>query len=91
MKINGEAITVPGMPEEVLRGMNHREWLVQFSETLLTQYRRPDGTTVPMTPFRIGAINRLKMAASYIALLEADLRKSREEKKHDARTAPEDP
>jgi hypothetical protein len=70
--------------------MDHRVWLLQFSEALLAQYRRPDGTTVPMTPFRSGAVNRLKLAAEYIRLLEADLRKSREEKKHDARTAPED-
>lgn len=74
----------------LLRRMNHRQWLIQFSETLLAQYRRPDGTTEPMTPFRAGVISRLKQAARYIALLEADLRKSREEKKHDARTAPED-
>ena len=92
MKINGDTPEDADMTAEnlLLRRMNHREWLVQFSETLLAQYRRPDGTTNPMTPFRAGVISRLKQAARYIALLETDLRKSREEKKHDARTAPED-
>jgi hypothetical protein len=75
MKING------GTPEDtitaqtlLLRRMNHREWLVQFSETLLAQYRRPDGTTEPMTPFRAGVISRLKQAAAYIKLLEDERR-----------------
>ena len=72
-KPNGETIAVPGVPEEVLRGMNHREWLAQFSEVLKVSPR--DGRdAIPMTPFRAGAISRLKMAAEFIGLLQADIR-----------------
>ena len=79
MKINGDTPEDGATPETLLlRRMNHREWLVQFSETLLAQYRRPDGTTNPMTPFRAGVISRLKQAARYIALLEGDLKQALE-------------
>ena len=58
------------VPEEALRRMNHAEWLGQFSVVLDTPVQ---GRPTPMTPFRMGAITRLKLAARYIALLEADV------------------
>ena len=58
--------------ELLLRQMNHAQWLAQFSEVLKVSPR--DGRdAIPMTPFRAGAISRLKMAADYIGLLQADL------------------
>ena len=66
---NGEGHD-PG--ELLLRQMNHAQWLAQFSEILKVSPR--DGRdAIPMTPFRAGAISRLKMAADFIGLLQADL------------------
>jgi hypothetical protein len=63
---------VPGpLKDEFIRRMNHGEWLSQFAVTLeVSQKDRP----VPMTPFRAGAISRLRFAAAYIDLLEREAR-----------------
>ena len=53
-----------------LRRMNHVEWLGQFAQVLGIS---PKDHGIPMTPFRAGAISRLRFAATYIALLEADV------------------
>lgn len=75
MTTNGHAPVVPGDDDPAegrrIRAMNHREWLMQFSMVLAIA---PKGGRAPeMTPFRAGAISRLKMAARYIELLEHDL------------------
>jgi len=53
--------------EASLVRMSHADWLADFALSLETMQRNKG---VPMTPFRLGAINRLRMAARYIAFLE---------------------
>ena len=56
--------------DAVLRKINHREWLEQFATVLgLRSERGP-----PMSPMRMGAISRLKLAVAYIDLLERENR-----------------
>lgn len=60
------------MPHDVLRKLNHREWLSQCA--LL--FEKNWGPNSPqMTPFRAGMISRIRLAAEYISLLEADAHK----------------
>jgi hypothetical protein len=53
---------------EKLRGLNHAEWLEDFSQILALQ------TGVQMTPKREGTITRLHWAADYVKLLEQQVR-----------------
>lgn len=57
------------IPDDVLRRMNHAEWLRDFSKIL--GMRAPGSP--PMTPMRQGAMQRLALAAQYIDLLKKDL------------------
>jgi hypothetical protein len=61
-----QRVKVTPPPDEVLRKMNHKEWLDQFAEVLQVS---PSG----MTPMKAGAIGRLTLAKHYIQLLEAEL------------------
>jgi hypothetical protein len=64
------------LPADVaLRRMDHRQWLSQFAFVLETS---PKGGP-QMTPFRAGAIGRLRLAAQYIELLEHEAKQSRRE------------
>jgi hypothetical protein len=57
------------LSDDALRKLNHADWLAQFALTLHdTRIKR--GQLV--TPFLLGAVSRLQMAADYIRLLEAD-------------------
>ena len=60
------------LPLNLLRKMNHREWLSQFAMTLEAPVKGLAGKPVMMTPFKQGAINRLRMASQYIEALEAE-------------------
>jgi hypothetical protein len=79
IKINGseliegsvQHVMTAEIADDVLRKMNHAEWLEQFSTVLSIQ---PTGRTNPMTPFRVGAISRLQLANRYIKLLESEAR-----------------
>jgi hypothetical protein len=55
------------MPDDLLRRLDHGEWLRGFALVLETS---PKERGLPMTPFRAGAITRLRYAARYIELLE---------------------
>jgi hypothetical protein len=57
------------VPDDVLRRMNHAEWLGDFAKVIGTT--RPGGP--PMTVFRQGATERLRLAERYIRLLEKEL------------------
>lgn len=57
------------VPDDVLRRLNHADWLGQFAQVL--NLKAPGSP--PMTPMRQGAITRLELAAKYIRLLEKDL------------------
>lgn len=66
----------PSLPSSVVRRMNHREWLFQFA-LMLESDPPPKSSLVgeramrrPMTPFRMGAITRLRYAAQYCGVLE---------------------
>ena len=54
--------------DDKLKGMNHAEWLEDFSKILALQ------TGVQMTPKREGTITRLHWASLYVKLLEQQLR-----------------
>lgn len=74
--VNGDDNVVPLqqtklLRDAVLRRMDHREWLVQFGQLLELSYEK---RASPMTPMRAGTIGRLRMAAEYIALLQAEAR-----------------
>lgn len=67
-----------------LRGMNHAEWLEDFSKILALH------TGVAMTPKREGTITRLHWAADYVKLLEQTNRDLETElKKHRSDALPE--
>ena len=53
---------------QTLRKLNHAEWLSSFAVALAVPGR-------PMTPFRVGAMERLALAADYIRLLQKDIAK----------------
>jgi hypothetical protein len=58
------------MSDDALRRMDHDKWIGTFARVLeveLPNHGRP------MTPFRAGAITRLKLAQRYIRLLQHDL------------------
>lgn len=57
------------MGEDMLRKLDHPEWLENFAKVMQMQ------TGVEMTPMRTGVINRARLAAEYILLLRADIRK----------------
>jgi len=58
------------LSDDALRKLAHADWLVQFAVSLqMTREKRG----APMTPFILGAISRLQMAADYIRLIERDL------------------
>jgi hypothetical protein len=63
-------ITADPAKDNLLRKLNHAEWLGQFAIILELQTE----TRRPMTPFRAGAISRLRMAAEYIDLLQREQR-----------------
>lgn len=71
--LNGEPLAAPKVEakidDDILRRMNHVEWLNDFAKVLGMQ--RPGGP--PQTPMRQGAIARLQLAAQYIELLKKDL------------------
>ena len=71
-RLNGEALQQRIVQEAALRRLNHAEWLHQFAAALETP--PPGMPRGPMTPFKIGAIARLRMAGDYITLLQRDLR-----------------
>jgi len=75
-----ETIRVPKMPDDVLRKMNHSEWLMQFAAVLNMKH---PGREQPMTPFRAGAISRLALARQYIELLEHENKMYRRKEKQD--------
>jgi hypothetical protein len=55
--------------EDVLRRMEHAKWLREFAMVLgMTRPNSP-----PMTPFRQGAIAKLKLAARFIELQQRDI------------------
>lgn len=89
--LNGETvgedqtITVPKMPDDVLRKMNHSEWLQQFATVLNMKH---PGREQPMTPFRAGAISRLHLARQYIELLEHENKMYRRKEKQNGDEAP---
>lgn len=58
----------PHVSDDVLRKMDHSDWLEQFAKVMQMQ------TGVEMTPMRAGVINRCEMAAQYIKLLEGESR-----------------
>jgi hypothetical protein len=62
-------VMISTIPDDVLRKMPHAAWLAEFSQIL--GMTRPNGP--PMTPFRQGAIAKLKLASRYIELLEKEL------------------
>lgn len=70
---DGDYHTLPA--DTALRRMDHRQWLAQFAFVLETS---PKGGP-QMTPFRAGAIGRLRLAAQYIELLEHEAKQSRRE------------
>ena len=84
----GETIVVPQMPDDVLRRMNHAEWLGNFSSTLAMSI---PGRANPMTPFRAGAITRLQLAKRYVELLEHENRMFRRKEKADEPAEPAEP
>jgi hypothetical protein len=61
---NTPAFKPRSLDVEKLRGMNHGEWLEDFSRILALH------TGVAMTPKREGTITRLHWAADYVKLLE---------------------
>ena len=71
-KLNGPQPTTKAVPEQYLRRLDHTQWLTQFALALETT---PTRRGVEMTPFRAGAIGRLRLAVAYIELLRADLEK----------------
>ena len=56
------------LDEDKLKGLNHAEWLEDFSKILALQ------TGVTMTPKREGTITRLHWASLYVKLLEQQAR-----------------
>lgn len=74
-------VAVPKMPDDVLRKMNHAEWLQQFASVL--NMKHPGRTEQPMTPFRAGAISRMLLARQYILLLEHENKMFRRKEKTD--------
>lgn len=62
-------VAVKAIPDDVVRKMPHEQWLREFAQVLgMTRPNSP-----PMTPFRQGAIAKLRLAAQYIALLHKEL------------------
>jgi hypothetical protein len=62
------------LPADVaLRRMDHRQWLSQFAFALETSPKAGP----QMTPFRAGAIGRLRLAVQYIKLLEHEAKQHR--------------
>jgi len=61
------------MPEDSLRALNHVDWLNDFARMLDMH------TRVERTPTRVGTINRLRLAAGYIHLLQRDVIKLQEQ------------
>ena len=63
--------TTHSLSDEALRKLPHADWLAQFALTLqTTRVKRGQ----PVTPFLLGAVSRLQMAADYIRILEADIK-----------------
>lgn len=72
---DGPVIDLAGtkVTDEILRRMNHEEWLTMFAQVLeKSATARGQITGVPMTPMRQGAIARVRYARDYIALLKKD-------------------
>jgi len=57
----------PQLDDEILVRMNHREWLTQLAAALEAADERRG---IAMTPFRSGAIQRLRLAVKFLALQE---------------------
>jgi len=57
--------------EGTLRQINHLEWLRMLAVTL---EQAPARRGIAMTPFRAGAIERLRLVVKYIELLQRDAR-----------------
>lgn len=70
-KLNGPQPITEDVPKKYLRRLDHTQWLTQFALALETT---PTRRGVEMTPFRAGAIGRLRLAVAYIELLRADIK-----------------
>jgi phosphoenolpyruvate synthase/pyruvate phosphate dikinase len=68
-RLNDEQLQI--VAEATLRRMDHLEWLRMLAATL---EQAPNRRGIPMTPFRSGAIERLRLAVKYIELLHREAR-----------------
>jgi hypothetical protein len=68
-KLTDEQLVLVG--EATLRRMDHLEWLRMLAATL---EQAPNRRGIAMTPFRAGAIERLRLAVKYIELLHREAR-----------------
>jgi hypothetical protein len=68
-KINPDQLQL--MADATLRRMDHAQWLRLMAVTL---EQAPARRGIPLTPFRSGAIERLRLAVKYIELLEREAR-----------------
>lgn len=57
--------------DDALRKMDHVEWLRMLAGTL---EHAPERRGIPMTPFRAGAIERIRFVVKYIELLHREAR-----------------
>src|SRR5262245_57812427 len=61
-------VEIASIPDDALIRMPHANWLNEFAMVLgMTRQNGP-----PMTPFRQGAIAKLRLAARYIRMLERE-------------------
>jgi len=56
--------------DQIVRGFQHVEWLSQLAVVLETANAKRGGGT----PFQSGAVQRIRMAARYIEMLERETR-----------------
>lgn len=69
-KMNGE-VTYAGASHAILKSMKLADWLGQFA--VLMGADVPGRPPKPMTPFRQGAITKLKMSSEYMRQIETEL------------------
>jgi hypothetical protein len=65
-QVGVDQVFMPRVSPEVLRAMDHAEWLESFAKVMQMQ------TGVEMTPMRAGVISRCNLAAEFIRMLKVE-------------------